>query len=55
MTHFKEVAENADGGRVPGWLSLDAKNLSGQVLSEPTREHIDVTLNEQLVVEHYSR
>ncbi len=55
MTQFKEVEENADGGRVPGWLSLDAKNLSGQVLSEPTREHIDVTLNEQLVVEHYSR
>ena len=54
MTHFKEVASNADEGRVPGWLSLDAGNLSGQVLNLASREHIDVTLNEQLVVEYYS-
>lgn len=52
---FKELAKNIDGGRIPDWLSLDAKNLSGKVLSEPTRDHIDVTLNEQLIVEHYSR
>jgi small subunit ribosomal protein S4 len=55
VLHFKELAENLDGGRVPDWLSLDTKNLSGQVLNEPTREHVDVTLNEQLIVEHYSR
>ncbi len=55
ILHFKELAENIDGGRVPNWLSLDTKNLSGQVLSEPTPEHVDVTLNEQLIVEHYSR
>ena len=54
-SHFKELAKSVDGGRVPDWLSLDAKNLSGQVLSEPTREHIDVTLDEQLIVEYYSR
>jgi small subunit ribosomal protein S4 len=54
LDFFKVVAENADGGRAPDWLSLDVKNLSGKVLSLPTREHIDVTLNEQLVVEYYS-
>ncbi len=54
-TLFKDVAQTLDEGRVPDWLKLDANNLSGQVLQEPTREHIDVTLNEQLIVEYYSR
>jgi small subunit ribosomal protein S4 len=54
-TYFKDVIGNIDEGRVPDWLGLDAKNLSAKVLREPTREHIDVTLNEQLIVEHYSR
>lgn len=52
--YFKELADNLDGGRVPDWLSLDAKNLSGRVMNLPAREHIDVTLNEQLIVEYYS-
>lgn len=52
---FKDLAQTIDGARVPDWLSLDTNNLSGQVLSQPTRDHIDVTLNEQLIVEHYSR
>jgi small subunit ribosomal protein S4 len=55
INHFEDVAKNADEGRVPEWLSLDAKNLFGRVLSEPARDHIDVTLNEQLIVEYYSR
>lgn len=53
--YFKDMAGNIDEGRVPNWLSLDGKNLSAKVSNEPTREHIDVTLNEQLIVEHYSR
>jgi len=53
--YFKEVAKGLDEGRVPGWLSLNATELSGRVVSIPTREHIDVTLNEQLIVEYYSR
>jgi small subunit ribosomal protein S4 len=52
---FKELAQDIDGSRVPDWLRLDEKNLSGEVVSEPTRDHIDVTLNEQLIVEFYSR
>lgn len=54
-TLFKEIAQDVDSSRVPDWLKLDEKNLSGEVVSEPTREHIDVTLNEQLIVEFYSR
>lgn len=52
---FKELVQNLDVTRVPDWLRLDPKNLTGEVVSEPTRDHIDVTLNEQLIVEYYSR
>jgi small subunit ribosomal protein S4 len=52
---FKDVAKSIDEGRVPGWLSLNEAELSGRVVSKPAREHIDVTLNEQLIVEYYSR
>jgi small subunit ribosomal protein S4 len=54
-TYFKEVAQIVDATRIPDWLKLDPKSLSGEVASEPTRDHIDVTLNEQLIVEFYSR
>lgn len=37
------------------YLSLDPKNLSGKVLSKPTREQLATTLNTQLIVEYYSR
>jgi small subunit ribosomal protein S4 len=53
--HFKETAKNLDRGRVPEWLSLDPEALSGRVVNLPTREYIDATLDEQLIVEFYSR
>jgi small subunit ribosomal protein S4 len=40
---------------VPSWLSRDTQTLQGQVLSLPTRDQIDVPVNENLVVEFYSR
>jgi small subunit ribosomal protein S4 len=40
---------------VPNWLSLDVAELSGRVLSLPTRDEIDSNVSEQLIVEHYSR
>jgi len=40
---------------VPRWLTLDAANLSGRVTGAPDREDIDTPVNEQLVVEYYSR
>ena len=40
---------------VPRWLTLEAATLSGRVSSSPVREDIDTTVNEQLVVEFYSR
>jgi small subunit ribosomal protein S4 len=54
-TFFKEAAQNLDEGRVPDWLDLNSSTLSARVASTPTREHIDATLDEQLIVEFYSR
>lgn len=52
--YFRGIAEKLERVTVPEWLSLDAQNLTGQVLSLPTREQIDVPLTEQLIVEFYS-
>ncbi|MBX4187350.1 MAG: 30S ribosomal protein S4 [Candidatus Doudnabacteria bacterium] len=41
--------------KTPEWLTLDPKNLSGKVLSRPSREQLDSSLNTQLIVEYYSR
>jgi small subunit ribosomal protein S4 len=43
------------GRRIPEWLSFDAGQLSGKVLAVPTRDQIDSTVQEQLIVEFYSR
>ena len=55
LTFFKNRLQTINDSKVPGWLELDAQNLSGRVLAEPTRDDIEFTLNEQLVVEFYSR
>ncbi len=54
-THFKSLAEKLGERGVPEWLSLDAESMSGKVLDYPSREQIDVPVNEQLIVEYYSR
>lgn len=41
--------------RVPDWLKLNPSKLSGEVVSLPTRSDIDASINEQLIVEFYSR
>lgn len=53
--YFKTLRQDLDERRVPRWLSLDSRNLSAKVMHLPTREDIDVSLNEQLIVEYYSR
>lgn len=40
---------------VPGWLTLNAENFKAVVNRLPTREEMDPTINEQLIVEFYSR
>lgn len=54
-TYFRALRQEMDDRRVPRWLALDADNLSANILHLPAREDIDVSLNEQLIVEYYSR
>jgi len=54
--YFKEVLPNVlTKASAPSWLKLDVKNASGELISIPTREEIDPELNEQLIVELYSK
>ncbi len=39
----------------PDWLEVDGENLKGKVVSLPTREHVTFPINEQLIVELYSK
>lgn len=52
---FQEIKEQAAYKTPPEWLSVDVDNLIGKVLANPTREQIDTAVNEQLIVELYSR
>ena len=54
IEHFKALREGT-GRVVPKWLSLDAENLMAKVVALPVREDIDVSLQEHLIVELYSR
>lgn len=54
-SYFRTLRQEIDDRQVPRWLSLDTNNLSANVLNLPAREDIDVSLNEQLIVEYYSR
>jgi small subunit ribosomal protein S4 len=53
--HFEEVALDLEHRAVPDWLSRDDLTMSGHVLSQPQRADIDVSIDEQLIVEYYSR
>lgn len=52
---FKEVAESKNALSVPAWLTADIANLSGSVVRFPNRDEIDVPVDEQAIVELYSR
>jgi small subunit ribosomal protein S4 len=54
-TYFKEVGDVAEAKTVPAWLERDLKDLSGKISKMPERSDIDANLNEQLIVEYYSR
>lgn len=55
LEYFKGLGEQADARTAPSWLNRDTKQLSGVVQRLPERAEIDGTLNEQLIVEYYSR
>lgn len=51
----KQLLENLGSRTVPGWLSLDANTAAGTVVALPTREDIQLPIQEHLIVEKYSR
>ncbi|WP_407313839.1 30S ribosomal protein S4 [Desulfosporosinus sp. SB140] len=52
---MKQLLENLGTRSVPGWLSLDANAAAGTVVALPTREDIQLPIQEHLIVEKYSR
>ncbi len=52
---YKAILESTGGRLVPEWLDADQENLKGAVKELPTREMIDVPVNEMLIVELYSK
>ncbi len=52
---YKEIVEVTGGRLVPEWLEADAENLKGTVKNLPSREMIDVPVDEMLIVELYSK
>lgn len=52
---FKDASAAAAGRMVPAWLDIDQENLRGTVKELPTRDEIDVPVNEMLIVELYSK
>jgi|SRR5688500_3444 len=55
LTYFKELGDFAEKRNSPSWLSRDVSQLSGAVARLPERAEIDGSLDEQLIVEYYSR
>lgn len=55
MDHLKELREQGAAKPIPKWLDLDAANLVGKIVAMPQRDDIDLTIEEHLIVEYYSK
>ncbi|MDE7132012.1 MAG: 30S ribosomal protein S4 [Lachnospiraceae bacterium] len=55
LQRYKDILEVTAGRLVPEWLEVDQEALKGTVKYLPTREMIDVPVNEMLIVELYSK
>lgn len=51
---FKELVENHNGNTVQ-WINLDLENMKGTIVAEPSREELDLPVEEHLIVELYSK
>ena len=54
LDRFKELRES-EARPMPSWLSMDNATLTGRVVAAPQREDIDLTIEEHLIVEYYSK
>jgi small subunit ribosomal protein S4 len=55
MLVIKSALVSSENRQVPSWLELDIEKLQGSVLNLPTRDQIDMDIQEQLIVELYSK
>jgi len=55
LTYFKEMPAFAEKRTSPSWLTRDLNKLAGTISRLPERPEIDGSLNEQLIIEYYSR
>lgn len=55
MQTLKDLKEQGASKPIPKWLELDAGSLTGKVMALPQRDDIDLTVEEHLIVEFYSR
>ena len=55
MQRYKDILEVTDSRLVPAWLDANHETLTGTVKELPTRDQIDVPVNEMLIVELYSK
>jgi len=52
---IEHAMEEVKGRGIPGWLSFDSTSITGRIVSMPTREQINLPVQEQLIVELYSK
>ena len=55
MQRYKDILEVTGGRLTPEWMDVDMEGLKGTIKNLPTREMIDVPVNEMLIVELYSK
>ena len=55
LQRYKDVIEVTGGRIVPEWIDVDQEAFKGTIKNRPTREMIDVPVNEMLIVELYSK
>ena len=55
LQRYKDIVEVTGGRLVPEWMDVDQEALKGTIKNLPTREMIDVPVNEMLIVELYSK
>ena len=55
LQRYKDIVEVTGGRLVPEWLDVDLEALKGTVKELPSRDVIDVPVNEMLIVELYSK
>lgn len=55
LQRYKDIVEVTGGRLVPEWMDVDIEGLKGSIKNLPTREMIDVPINEMLIVELYSK